>query len=707
MKIPKFKPLWNLSGKIAYWYVDHCDGIGKKAGLVFSALAMMALSIVTTTNPTLFNGLFSVHTVKADYNNNLHLAQYSGDINTKASSINNYYYAIPTFTMDIVPLIGGYFINSDLTGSAIVDINGRNIPYMPPSGDDTVNWYFFTSPVQQSKTYNYKLYTGAQDLNGDIVYFPSSSGMRVNGDADLDFGTDDFTIRINGYFDSNNTGADSIIFQNDEFMLQYRNGQLVLSNGSSGIISTQVSTVEGYTLKNGTFSTVLNNTSNAIVTLVANPVFTQTTTTGANTITVTSSSSDHSTTYRDEFNTEYGTVITTWHTTIWSTINTTRTTAKTTSNVYTAIDGLVPVIFGDYTTTLSGNDVTTLILNDQSGSAKTISMGAPITTKTPPMVTTTASNTTTAKTTSVTSRDNAVYPYTRTTRWTTYFTTNYTDITRATTYDIWTQIQNAGKVADRIGIMYYDIPSNTYTADWNGGDKTLIIARSGSVLTISDGSTTLMSVPIGSDPVETDAAQNWTFAQQGAMKYLRNLEITKQGATVGSWAWNKGATFTDLSGNGNTAYPSFRSSPINNNTQTVFGNYRAISTRTTTTTTSATGTEASSTGLIDTETPDSEINRPRDDDSNWQNIFLFGIFYNIAQEGGIPPSLFFVPLFGCIAILAFFVAYHFTRDMLISGIVGNAVLGFGVTVSILYTIPLVLGIVLMFVMLVKRKTVSL
>lgn len=706
MRIPKIGPLWKLAGLLAEWYVDHSEGLMKKIGLVGSALVMMILCVTSAVNPGLFSGLFSVHTVKADFNNSLYKAQYSGDIVSKASSINNYYYALPSFTMDTVPLIGGYFINSDLTGSAIVDANGRNVPFMPPSGNDTANWYFFESPVQQSQTYRYKLYTGPEDLDGDLVYFPSSTGMRVNGASSLDLGTSDFEININGYFDPNNTGADSIIFQNDEFMLQYKNGQLVLSNGSSGIISTQVSTIDGYTLKNGTYSTVLNNTSNAIVTLVAKPVYSYTSTTGANTVTGTSSSTSGSTTYRDEFNLEYGTTYTTWHTTIWNITNITRTTNKTTSTIATNIDGPIPIIFGQYTTTLNNNNLTTLILNDQSGTAKTISMGAPITTSAPAANVSSASNTSTSQTTSVTMRDYAVYPYTRTTSWTTYLTTNYTDINRTTVSTIVTGIRNAGLVADRIGVMYYDIPSNTYTANWSGGEKTLTIAREGANLTVSDGSTTLMTVPIGSDPVETDAAQNWTFAQAGAMKYLRSLTISKQGTTVGSWQWNKGTTFTDLSGNGNTAYPSFRTSSIDNNTSTTFGNYRAISTKTTTTT-SATSTEATNSGLIDTETPDSEINKPKDDDSNWQNIFLFGIFYNIAKEGGIPPSLFFVPLFGAIAIGAFFLAYHFTRDMLISGIVGNAVLGFGITVSVLYTIPLVLGIVLMFVMLVKRKTVSL
>ena len=701
MKIPVFKPLWNLSGKIAYWLVEKSSSFWKKVGLTFSAVVMSVLSMFCGMNPSLFGGLFSVHTMFAASTPDVASAEYAGNIQVKASSFNNYFNSIESFNMDTTPLIGGYFIDNDLIGSAIADSSGYNVPFMPPSGNDTSSWYFFQPVLMQGRTYNYTLYTGAENLSGDIVYFPSASGMTVNASNTLDFGSDDFTIQINGYFDNNNTGADNIIFQNDDFSLKYSNGQLVLSNGSGGIIQTQVSSLGSYTLKNGTYSTVLNNTSNAIVTMVVNPTSlvssTQATTVSSNVQSqvVTSNTASYVT---------QGGIYTTYVRLYTTTNNTTRLNTSI-SGVTTSVTGVIPILFGNYSTTVSGNGVSTIIINDQSGAAKTLSAGlSPNTTSTQSTYANTTYSIIGTPITSITSSIGGGQ-FDITYRYTTYVT-NYTTIYTSKSVGNVTTISNAGKVGDRIGLMYYDIPSNTYAANWEGGDKILTIARNGSTLTVRDGSTTLMSIPVASNPVATNGSANWTIAQQGAMKYLRSMTINNDGTDVASWSWEKGNTFTDQSGTGNTAYPSFITAPITNDSYTTFSGYRAVDNYTTTTTSTTSSTTTQTGGIVDTETPDSDINK-NVDESKWENIFLFGIFYNLAQDGGIPPSLFFIPMFGALAIIAFAVAYHFTRDMLVSGLAGNAMLGLGITMSVLYTIPLILGLIIMLVLLVKRKTVSL
>lgn len=702
MKFPVFKPLWNFSGKIAEWLVEKSASFWKMVGLTVSAFSMSVLSIFCGMNPNLFGGLFSVHTMFAASTPKVSSAEYAGNIQVKASNLNNYFNSIESFNMDTTPLIGGYFIDDDLLGSAIADSSGYNVPFMPPSGNDTSAWYFFQTILQQGRTYNYTLYTGAENLEGDIVYFPSSSGMTVNASNTLDFGSDDFEIQIDGFFDKNNTGADNIIFQNDDFSLRYSNGQLVLSNGSGGIIQTQVSTLGNYTLKNGTYSTVLNNTSNAIVTMVVNPTSlvssTQATTVSSNiqSQVVTSNTASYIT---------QGGIYTTY-VRLYTTTNNTTQLNTSISGVTTSVTGVIPILFGNYSTTVSGNGVSTIILNDQSGSAKTLSAGlSPNTTSTQSTYANTTYSIIGTPMTSITSSVGGGQ-FDITYRYTTYVT-NYKTIYTSKSVGNVTTISNAGRVGDRIGLMYYDIPSNTYAANWEGGDKILTIARNGSTLTVSDGSTVLMSIPVASDPVATDGTASWTIAQQGAMKFLRSMTINNDGTDVASWEWEKGNTFTDQTGTGNTAHPSFIASPIANDAYTTLSGYRAIDNYTTTTTSTSTTTASpTQSGIIDTNTPDSDINREIDE-SKWENIFLFGMFYNLAQQGGIPPSLIFIPLFGALAIIAFAIAYHFTRDILVSGLAGNAMLGLGIAMSVLYTIPLILGLVVMFVLLVKRKTVSL
>ncbi len=53
-------------------------------------------------------------------------------------------------------------------------------------------------------------------------------------------------------------------------------------------------------------------------------------------------------------------------------------------------------------------------------------------------------------------------------------------------------------------------------------------------------------------------SENWTFVRNNSMIYMETANITIDGVLQGSWEWEYGATFTDDSGNGNTATPTFR-----------------------------------------------------------------------------------------------------------------------------------------------------
>ncbi len=68
----------------------------------------------------------------------------------------------------------------------------------------------------------------------------------------------------------------------------------------------------------------------------------------------------------------------------------------------------------------------------------------------------------------------------------------------------------------------------------------------GSIYTYS----TLASVP--------DNSNNWTFVSDNSTMYVNTIQVNKAGVLKGSWAWQYATTFTDLSGNGNTATPTFR-----------------------------------------------------------------------------------------------------------------------------------------------------
>lgn len=62
-----------------------------------------------------------------------------------------------------------------------------------------------------------------------------------------------------------------------------------------------------------------------------------------------------------------------------------------------------------------------------------------------------------------------------------------------------------------------------------------------------------------------DNSNNWTMAEAAVMPYMSSANITKDGTLAGSWQWEYGETFSDLSVNSNTATPSFRTAGSNAN----------------------------------------------------------------------------------------------------------------------------------------------
>ena len=199
-----------------------------------------------------------------------------------------------------------------------------------------------------------------------------------------------------------------------------------------------------------------------------------------------------------------------------------------------------------------------------------------------------------------------------------------------------------------------------------------------------------------------------TFAQGGAVLFTKTIQQKKNGNNVGTWTWQQTDSFTfpDSSGQGNTGYPSFRETnygSVNNgaNLSVSWGNYKPANVAQYNAPSSA--VESSFTGLL----PPQEQPQQNVDLGNIKNVPFANVFESLLEAGGIPSQLFWLPIMMILSIAACGVAYHLTRDALISCIAGDVMLGLGCALSILYTVPLVIGIVTTIVLLVKRKTISL
>ncbi|KSV17259.1 hypothetical protein DA01_07750 [Dehalococcoides mccartyi] len=73
----------------------------------------------------------------------------------------------------------------------------------------------------------------------------------------------------------------------------------------------------------------------------------------------------------------------------------------------------------------------------------------------------------------------------------------------------------------------------------------------------------------------TDNANGWVIGAGGSMPYLYYAKITVGGVLKGSWEWQYAATFSDLSGNGNDATPSFRTTTTDADVSAAIISYNA------------------------------------------------------------------------------------------------------------------------------------
>ena len=730
----------------------------KKISLITASALVMVLSVFSAFAPISWGSLFGVHRLRAS--SNIDLAQFNGIVNVKNNQ-GGLLRQIVNFQADTVPMQNAFFINSDLTGSAIRDSNNSDVPYMPPSANNTSDWYLWVDLINQNATRDYTLYTANEDLNGDIVYMPAEQGMTVAGNSDMDLNDDDFRIEIDGYFNPNSQSINNKIFQNDSFELTYQNGILSF-NALDAIGGYQTVTVATFpvnystqTLGNGKTAVINgNNNGTAYVTIVAVPQQTtyspSTTTKSANSTTITTSNTTARTvstsitgTYGNTYtNGQYTTYISDVETFyVYKAVTTdylkTVLAPKDYAIYETVLNNVITLqLYNGNSTVIEGNGATTITMTGVANNIRTITaVGSNgVTTATSKRTlggnnTQTFSNSTSVDGGWVNSSliESTTYKNFNTTThyaYTHYFTTYLTQYlntttfqsapTTYTTFDI--KQNGAGSVGVAsdsqlaYGLQYVYLNSSAQTASWAGGDTTLVIERKDGNIRIYDElapNDVIINMPVadGQQVLTSDVA-DWTFAQNGAMPFVRDLKFYKDinntgifddTTLAGEWKWEKGNTFTDLSGNGHDATPTFISSSTNPNLKTTLSNYGSISEK------HGTVTTTTRQGLVDTTTPDPtlEVNEEK-----WKDILFLGILADTAQEGGIPLSLIFVPLLGMLAVFVHFIVYKYTRDMLISGIAGCTCLGLGIALNVLYTFPLVIGILIMFVLLVKRKTIS-
>lgn len=250
------------------------------------------------------------------------------------------------------------------------------------------------------------------------------------------------------------------------------------------------------------------------------------------------------------------------------------------------------------------------------------------------------------------------------------------------------------------GREMYFVVNGQYTLDLSttiaSGEYILKLSADGTYLKLYIDGTEKDSVALSGVSIINNS-NDWVFCENNSVLYLRSADITISGTLKGSWVWENNTTFTDLSGNGNDATPTFRTlssdadveaeiitleSILPAEYETIDGDISPI--------------------ITTTMTPPSEL-------YNESGVRLPGadLINELLDAADIPHSLFWYPLLFGVAAFLGLLTYFFARDIMIQGIVNGSFLAFfGIMGGIPFwgVIPFALMVL---AIIISRKTVSL
>lgn len=162
-------------------------------------------------------------------------------------------------------------------------------------------------------------------------------------------------------------------------------------------------------------------------------------------------------------------------------------------------------------------------------------------------------------------------------------------------------------------------------------------------------------------------ANDWYFVTNGSMPYMEYHKITTSGTLTQHIVFELDTTFTDLSGNGNDATPTFRTTSSNADVSATFSNYRPVK-------------EAQYTGTGEEDMPDFIGPAPDEPPTMYSEgtINLPGseLINTILDGGNIPRSLFWFPALFLSVIAVIFVVAWVSKSLMISVISGGALMAY-------------------------------
>jgi len=185
----------------------------------------------------------------------------------------------------------------------------------------------------------------------------------------------------------------------------------------------------------------------------------------------------------------------------------------------------------------------------------------------------------------------------------------------------------------------------------------------GGTLTLYDGVSSLGTASY-SGSIDNNA-NDWAFAQNGAMPYVEYIKVTVGATLKGYWYWENDTRFTDQSGNNNTATPTFRTTASVADMTATLVNFAPLNPSFGGLPPTTTAVEYPITFPAETQATEAP------DQSGMTNLPGGSAVYNYLVDHDIPPALVTYPIMMIVLIGACFLAYWKPKDI---GLAGLAIL---------------------------------
>lgn len=503
------------------------------------------------------------------------------------------------FTLSTQGMINSYFLNSVCNNSAVRTPGGVDIYYMPAPGT-TNQWIIFIPAISENSTMYEHLYTGGGDMGSQIAYFPGTAGMSTNDSATLEIG-DNFTVTMAGFVNTTSGSAKNLIYKSNAFR----------------VYVVSASTIRAAILSAGVTNETLRPNGAGDETNIAN---------------VTGGPATH-----------------------WQAVgdNNTTTLVRTTNTSYERDFYQV----ADSTNFAQINNITVCFTISDAGSSNGVNA-------TPWFkISGIAYNGTEQS-------DNSGSWVTKSQIFSTSPATN-------TTWT-WSEVNSMqlgisikgfsgtyGQCADVWIIINFNADTETKFVDATvaSGQHTVAAGANGTNLTLYiDGSSANSTALSGASVPNNN--NTWYYCQNSAFTYLNNLTISIAGVTNQSIVWQNSQTlFSDATGKGHHAYPTFRTTGTNGNITAALIDFGPIST-----------SELSSysvEGGGNTSLLSSAPAMPAEFEAELNTVHLPGASFvnNALSAADIPQALFWFPVCFGLAALFGFIAYGFTNSLLVQAVI--------------------------------------